>query len=373
VTCAKCGFENVRNGPCPRCAGNSASHESNSNSPISQDFLPGNTKIGLERIRARLLDLTNRNRLLNFRHTPRSSLSIAGVLPDALFNTLIEGEAVAFKSVPEPKGPGPKPKVVDYARQIGLPISVDLPEPTTLPVAHGSRAGQLQTLHYPNDLEAILRRISYTARTAIEESGTKMLHLIFGFLEWFESESSDQSHLAPLLLVPVTIEKGKADRTSGTFIYEITYSSADQIEENLSLREKLKRDFGLDMPNLSDDDAPESYFSKFQGILSAKPRWRLRRRITLGLVYFGKLLMFRDLDPKNWPHESDLIEHPRISDFFEGSKLSEASFAEEYSIDAPDLQEKIPPLIHDADSSQHSALIDALDGKNLVIEGPPGT
>ena len=31
------------------------------------------------------------------------------------------------------------------------------------------------------------------------------------------------------------------------------------------------------------------------------------------------------------------------------------------------------PLIDDADSSQHSALIDAINGKNLVIEGPPGT
>ena len=30
-------------------------------------------------------------------------------------------------------------------------------------------------------------------------------------------------------------------------------------------------------------------------------------------------------------------------------------------------------LIVDADSSQHSALIDAMRGQNLVIEGPPGT
>ncbi len=51
---------------------------------------------------------------------------------------------------------------------------------------------------------------------------------------------------------------------------------------------------------------------------------------------------------------------------------------------APGLAKSIPsmkwmsvhanyPLIDDADSSQHSALIDAVDGKNLVIEGPPGT
>ena len=116
--------------PCPRCAGASASFdfESKAGSSISQDFLLGKTKVGLERIRSRLLDLTNRNRLLNFRHTPRSSLSVVGVLPDTLFDTLIEGDSVTFKSVPEPKAAGPRPKVVDHARQIGLPVSVDLPE-----------------------------------------------------------------------------------------------------------------------------------------------------------------------------------------------------------------------------------------------------
>jgi len=31
------------------------------------------------------------------------------------------------------------------------------------------------------------------------------------------------------------------------------------------------------------------------------------------------------------------------------------------------------PLIYDADSSQHSALIDVMEGQNRVIEGPPGT
>ena len=41
---------------------------------LSAEFLAGGTAAGLEKIRARLLDLTNRNRLLNFRHTRASSL-----------------------------------------------------------------------------------------------------------------------------------------------------------------------------------------------------------------------------------------------------------------------------------------------------------
>ncbi|MGH9427584.1 MAG: AAA domain-containing protein, partial [Terriglobia bacterium] len=43
----------------------------------------------------------------------------------------------------------------------------------------------------------------------------------------------------------------------------------------------------------------------------------------------------------------------------------------EYAID--EHKERDLPLIYDADSSQHSALIDALEGRSIVIKGPPGT
>lgn len=47
-------------------------------------------------------------------------------------------------------------------------------------------------------------------------------------------------------------------------------------------------------------------------------------------------------------------------------------FAEEYDIDTDIVANKIP-LVMNADSSQHSAIVDVLNGKNVVIEGPPGT
>ena len=51
--------------------------------PLSVEFLSGGTAAGLEKIRARLLDLTNRNRLLNFRHTRASSIRIVDADTDA--------------------------------------------------------------------------------------------------------------------------------------------------------------------------------------------------------------------------------------------------------------------------------------------------
>ena len=81
---------------------------------ISADFLTGSTEIGLDRIRTRLLDLTNRNKLLNYRHTTASSLRVVDVSVDAVFRRLRDNEKLAFLPVPEPDagGKGLRPKTM---------------------------------------------------------------------------------------------------------------------------------------------------------------------------------------------------------------------------------------------------------------------
>ena len=205
---------------------------------FSNDFFQGNILEGLKKIRMRLLDLTSRNRLLNFRHTKKSSLRVIDELPEVLFNQLMDGQSLTFKAVPEPKpedyiqepqnGPSDKeesdpllfevdeihdhkanenfrkrkPTVKEYAQKIGISTDYDLPssyEKKDIPLKYHDKC--IQTLHYPGELESILRRIQSISRTAIEESGTNMLHLAFGFLEWFDSDYSSQKHLA--LVSPV--------------------------------------------------------------------------------------------------------------------------------------------------------------------------
>src|ERR1035441_8188789 len=73
---------------------------------ISSDFLTGSTEIGLDRIRTRLLDLTNRNKLLNFRHSNASSLRVVGVGIDSVFARLRDNDKLAFLPVPEPEASG---------------------------------------------------------------------------------------------------------------------------------------------------------------------------------------------------------------------------------------------------------------------------
>ena len=291
-------------------------------------------------------------------------MRVVGVSIDAVFRRLRDNEKVAFLPVPEPDVEGDKgPTAKDQAEALGWNSSFDLE-------AAAGMAQTLPVLHYHEQLDTLSRKIASAAKTAIEESGANMLYLVFGFLEWYESDDSKQPHLAPLVVLPVTIErvggKGKAVETV------LEYSGED-VETNLSLVEMMRRDFGIEVPLLEDDDTPESYFGKFDEILRLKKSWSIRRHLTLALLSFGKLLMYRDLDPRTWPADQNIANHELVRELFEGSKNPNIALAEEYPIDAPELVKDVPHLIRDADSSQHCALVDTLRGRNLVIEGPPGT
>jgi len=331
---------------------------------ISGDFLTGSTEIGLDRIRTRLLDLTNRNKLLIFRHSPSSSLRVVDVPIDSVFRQLRDTEKLQFLPVPEPDTEGGEPLAAkDHADALGWNTSFNLGNSK-------QNAEYLPVLLYHDHLDTLSRKIASAAKTAIEESGANMLYLVFGFLEWYESDDSRQSHLAPLVVLPVTIERTGG---RGRLIQAVLEYSGEDVETNLSLVEKMRRDFGVEIPLFEEEDTPEIYFAKFAELLEVKKTWSVRRYVTLALLSFGKLLMYRDLDPKNWPVGQSIAQHPLVRELFEGSRNCDITLAEEYPLDDPDLVNDVPLLIRDADSSQHSALVHALRGQNLVIEGPPGT
>jgi very-short-patch-repair endonuclease len=354
----------------------------------------------LENLRTRLLDLTNRNRLLDLRHTKSATLQIVDELPDQLFTTLYSDVEMSFLPVPEPsksellargylkrddaKGPEIRlkkdPTAVEWAQILGIDTNYDVPVPkkeTERPEKHRDLA--IQTPLFPAELETRLRNLTQKAKSAVEEMGANILYLAFGFLEWFDSEEpAAKARLAPLYLLPTNLAKGRLNAATQTYQYTVRYSGEDVIT-NLSLREKLRRDFALRLPDLDDGTTPEDYFRKVAEMLKGnKPQWRVRRWISLALLNFSKLLMYLDLDPKNWPDDASLVDHQIVKHFLVGLDDRDqgpdpVDFVAEYQIDDwPDIEKKYP-LIEDADSSQHSALIDALNGKNLVIEGPPGT
>jgi very-short-patch-repair endonuclease len=350
----------------------------------------------LENLRRRLLDLTARNRLLNFTHGRQGNVRIIDELPNELHRMLLSEEELRFQAIPDPTREeliaagyieiDPEtglhnrvkkdPTAVDWARLLGLNSDYELPAPSgdeDNAAKHLDKA--IQTLMFPSEMEARLRGLRNKAETAIEETGANICYVAFGFLEWFESPDSDKARHAPLLLVPVRIAKGRLNRDNGTYNYTTVYTGED-ILPNLSLREMLRVNFSLDLPDLNESTVPEDYFSQIaQLIEKPQARWRVRRYATVALFNFSKLLMYLDLDPARRPSDRRITAHAIVSRFFAGSndKGADNGFGDEHPIDdLPDVHDRYP-LVEDADSSQHSALVDAIDGKNLVIQGPPGT
>jgi primosomal protein N' len=48
-------------------------------------------------------------------------------------------------------------------------------------------------------------------------------------------------------------------------------------------------------------------------------------------------------------------------------------FSPDHNVDDDAVEDLAPLILSEADGSQHSAVVDMMSGKNLVIEGPPGT
>ena len=351
----------------------------------------------LNDLRNKHLDLTGRNRLLNYRHTAKSSLRIVDEAPNQLWKKLLDNGELRFEPVPEPtkkelinngyleieewsgttKQLKEDPDAKEWAAHRGIETSWDVPRngiEEDLESKHTDN--KIQTIHFPQDLDAILRSILQKANSSIQETGANILYLALGFLQWSESADSDRTHLSPLYMLPVTLKRGRLVKKEGSFRYSISYSGEDIIP-NLSLREKLRHDFGLALPSLDEETEPEDYLNKVQQVLlKNKPTWEVKRFLTLGLFNFSKLLMYLDLDPDQWDDHSPIHKHPIVKQLLGGNTGEEGigiDPPEDHNIDNIKHLLRNYPIVFDADSSQHSTIVDGLKGKNLVIEGPPGT
>lgn len=357
--------------------------------PPELNLFSGNVPIkeALKQLKLRLLDLTGRNRLINFKSTAGKTLQFVHSNLDGVFKRMVidAGKGVNIAVVAEPprhewelkNGRLVRPDAKTYAAKLGINTSYDLNpigERELVTAGGALPSTQIRTLYYADELGKHGRKLEREARLAIEETGSNMLYLVFGFLEFPESQESDKLYQAPLLCVPVAI----TGTDSGQYTtFDVSYTG-EELTDNLSLREKVKRDFGLNLPVYDDenDESIASYLARVDKAVENLPEWTVRRRMTMALLSFANMLMVKDIDPETWvvgKKKSLLLTHPLIRQVFEGkqSTTGEATYACEYDIDAHpggDL-----PLIYDADSSQHSALIDVLDGKSRVIEGPPGT
>ena len=232
------------------------------------------------------------------------------------------------------------------------------------------RRPQLRTTLVPDKLQKRLTKIFREERTLEEEQGLSTLYLALGFLKWFDSDQAENS-FAPLLLIPVTLI-----RVPGGDGY-LLRGRDDDIVANVSLREKLQSNFGIQLPELPDGEEwkPSDYFREVTREIARQARWEVDdSAIGLGFFTFSKFMMWRDLNPASWPNNS-LLDHPLLSillgqgvDF----DTSQPIVPDDESIDEHIDLSKCTHVV-DADSSQAIVIEEACGGRNIVVQGPPGT
>jgi hypothetical protein len=117
---------------------------------------------------------------------------------------------------------------------------------------------QLETRMGPDALQKRLLKIAREAQTAEEESGVNILYLALGFLTWFEDKSPSAPREAPLVLLPVELVRNQRTST-----YDVRLRD-DDVLTNLPLQQRLKDDFGIQLPELEVDEqwSPAAYFGR---------------------------------------------------------------------------------------------------------------
>ncbi len=388
------------------------------------------TNEAVAKLRAKLIDLSRRSPLISFKHASRnaSQLRFVDERIDTLWKTLCE-DAMGFEPLPGEEQLPPDEQTaqfrITYERarltdevfqvateklgdhegdakawqvaerdlrarvreQLGLPklnygAGVDV---AAIAKAHGfdpsfelkfSDDGEMSVHHEDDKIRVLLTRKELEKRlktiwdrsgSHLRETGLHTLHLVFGFIQWFEDEASSLPLQAPLLLMPVGLER---EVKRGRYEYSLKVMG-DELEVNMAIVEKARSHWGLELPKLRNEESPESYFIRTRGVLEKGSRLKLSSFVTLAVL--PPMILWKDLDPEAWPDDA-FAKHRVLPGMLGAKEFNQPSGDEnEIDIDDPIHAERVPALITDADASQHRAIMDMAAGNDMAIEGPPGT
>ena len=313
----------------------------------------------IEASRTELLDLSLRNPLLNYRTLKARGVEVVDEIPSKVFDLLVhKGREMSFL---------PRPDDGAAYEQVQL----DFDDDSDIP-ARRHTDNRLQTNEPSGLLQSRLLRTYYTANTTIQEQGVNTLFVAIGMVEWYESDNSAIARRAPLMLVPVKIERSDARSR-----FKINYTG-EELGANLSFIEKARADFRMEIPVLPEEEEldVDDYFGQVALQIETMNKWSVdRESVVLGFFSFSKFLMYKDLDPHNdaWPAGAGPLQSRIIRAIYQdGFAEPESTISDEDHLDEHLRPEDVHHVV-DADSSQAVAIHDVNSGRNLVIQGPPGT
>lgn len=318
----------------------------------------------LSRWQKKLLDLSLRNRLLNFSDT-KQTLKLICADVAALEDSLAAGDKFRVISIKDENPIGNRdPKL--YREQTGKDIELEFAE-----TAFGK--GQVCATETGKETQARLTTLFRKAKSDLAEGGANTLFMAVGFLRWKKTPTDERAYRAPLLLLPV-----KLSRRSANSKYFLSHHE-DDVVFNQTLLEFLERDFDLSIPAMR-GALPEDHsgldikqiFSIVQQAVRDAPGFEVVEEIALSTFSFAKYLMWKDLvDRTDSLRNNRLVKHlldNPTEPFHDGSDDFPTAESIDQHVDPATLYTPLP-----ADSSQLAAIVAAESGKDFVIIGPPGT
>lgn len=333
--------------------------------PVQVDIVDRTVVSGrIDRWQRKLLDLSARNRLLN---VPQSSAKYLGILssdPGRVEDLLASGAKLRLGAMPDMTAGGRDVSLFEERERVDLHgelAKASLDRKELLVRIQGDR------------FDAALTSLYRQAKSDLREGGSNTLFLGIGALVWRKQDGkATKSYRAPLIMVPVTIE-----RKSASSPFELV-AHQDETRFNLTLAEMLRHDFDLYLPGLENDmprDKSGIDVAVVQQIVRqavrTTPGFEVVDDLTLGIFSFAKFLMWKDLVDR----EDDL----RRSEVVRGlvDRTVAASHAGGDSFGPHEIDSSVRPIdVYTplpADSSQLAAVIASARGESFVMIGPPGS
>ena len=164
----------------------------------------------IEKLRHNLLDIGTRNRLISapLKSSRANALEIIDEDPNRIFSALWREASLFTFAASETPQPTTDSKA-SHDEDDAAPVYVPPDDASDNGVVPRHRDTKLQTRLQLEPLQKRLIALQRDSALFEEEQGANILFLSIGFLKWFEADSSDVERYAPLLLVPVKLERDK--------------------------------------------------------------------------------------------------------------------------------------------------------------------
>ena len=298
-----------------------------------------------------LLDLGKRNKMINYRETKRTTIKLVEPSFGELFNRLaINEETLTFQ------------RSVDRETDIRVFSILSLLENLSAPLP--VTIGDIKTEGSALERQRTLKNLRAKSRLALEEQGTNILYLSFGFIEWKDGKGASAQWIkSPLILVPAVLALEALNSPYTLKKHE------DDIVVNPTLEYYLKTEYGIEIPQFdTDKDTLDDYLKSLEEIADQRG-WRILKEVSLGLLSFLKISMYNDLLRNEERIKKNPVIRAMAGDSAEANEIPE--HLRNFDLDSISTQDCYQVM--SADSSQQDAILYSKNNINFVMQGPPGT